>query len=110
MKSTNQNVDSNQLRKVAKAILSGHTRIVEGCRLLRPLLMDAKLDMEEGLRIIAGVVSESDHLPLKDIRALWSEEAWKEKAKELEAVENHYRAAVIKACQILLERLDSKSV
>jgi hypothetical protein len=84
---------------VAQAVLNGRTPVLEAVRSLVSLAhTDAVPDVEDRKLIIA-VESETDHLPIGDVRKLWAPEALQEKDVEIARAEALYRGAFLLACQ-----------
>ncbi|MEK7706284.1 MAG: hypothetical protein AAB426_15090 [Myxococcota bacterium] len=56
------------------------------------------------LVVFIGVDSETDDLPVGDVRALWNRDALREKDVELARANDLYRESVERACRNILRR------
>jgi hypothetical protein len=91
--------ERQRARDVAQALLDGRTTILEAVRALVSLAhTDAIADVEDR-RFIIGIESETDHLPVGEVRKLWAPSALKEKDVEIGRAEERYRADFLEACQ-----------
>jgi hypothetical protein len=91
--------ERRRAREVAQAALDGRTTILEAARALVSLAhTDAVPDIEDRKFIIA-VESETDHLPIGEVRKLWAPDALQEKDVEIAGAETLYRDAFLRACQ-----------
>lgn len=53
---------------------------------------------------MAGIESETDHLPLGPVRQYWEPEALRRKDAELAECETFFRDSAVKMCRALVER------
>jgi hypothetical protein len=84
---------------VAQAVLEGQTTVLEAVRTLVPLAhTDAIADVEDRTLIIA-IESETDDLPVGEVRKLWAPSALKEKDKMIAHCEELYRRQLLEACR-----------
>ena len=91
---------------VARRILDGSTGIVAGARELHSLRFPSRAETDKDILIFVGIDSESDHLPLGEVRQHWSVKALKAKDAELQAYEARVRDRAFAACQNLIARYD----
>lgn len=84
---------------VAQAVLEGRTTVLEAVRALVSLARTDAIPDVEDRRLIIGVESETDHLPVGEVRKLWDPDALKEKDLEIERAETLYRGAFLQACE-----------
>jgi len=91
--------------EIAEGILSGTVGVVEGSRRLSALRSSVtREDHDPDFLPFVGIDSESDHIPLGDVRRLWAPDALTKKDGELKSIEDHYRPFVEKACRRLTQR------
>jgi len=95
--------DRLRARDVAQAVLDGRTTVLEAVRELVYLAhTDAIADVEDR-RLIIGIESETDHLPVGDVRRLWAPEALREKDIEIASAEAWWKADFLEACKRIAE-------
>jgi hypothetical protein len=91
-------------RDVAQAMLDGRTTVLEAVRKLVSLAhTDAIADVEDRRRII-GIASETDDLPVGEVRELWAPSALQIKDVEIARCEELYKAPFLEACQRIAAR------
>lgn len=94
--------DHLRARDVAQAVLDGRTTVLEAVRQLVSLAhTDAVAEPDR--RFIIGVESETDHLPVGDVRKLWAPDALKEKDVEIARAEEAYRADFLETCRRIVK-------
>jgi hypothetical protein len=87
---------------IAQRVLSGGCGIVEGARQLSGLAHRLAAEHDPDFTFFIGVDSETDHLPLGDVRQRWAEDALRNKDEELRSLEGFFRADALNACQSLI--------
>ena len=91
--------ERRKARDLAQAVLDGRMTVLEGARALVSLAhTDAVPDLEDRKLIIA-VESETDDLPVGEVRTLWATDMLKEKDVEIARAEKLYRDSFLQACQ-----------
>jgi Protein of unknown function (DUF2489) len=91
--------EHRKARDVAQAVLDGRTTVLEAVRALVYLAQtDAIADVEDR-KFIIGIESETDHLPVGEVRRLWASDALKEKDVEIAHAEERYRADFLETCR-----------
>ena len=96
--------------EVASAILRGELGVIEGSRLLCALRFRVStLDHDPDFLPFVGIDSETDHLPIGEVRQLWASDALVRLAPEIQAAEDHWRQWAFTAAQRLLDRFSSTS-
>ena len=94
------------LCEIAKAILAGDLGIIAGARQLIPFRHEIELaDAEDDFRVLVGIDSETDHLPIGSQQLDWAGAALRKKKKEIAAAEAHATEDVLGVCQRLLTKL-----
>jgi len=87
-----------------QSILSGGLGIVAGSRELAGLRFDVGAEHDPDFIFFVGVDSETDHLPVGDVRSRWSADAVRGKDEELRAFEASVRDKAYRACQSLIQK------
>lgn len=96
-------LERQRARDLAQAVLDGRTTVLEAVRALVSLAhTDAITDVEDR-RLIIGMESETDHLPVGDVRKLWASSALKEKDVEIARAEQLYRADFLEMCRRIVQ-------
>ena len=92
---------------VSKDIIDKKISIIEGVRKLCALHHKiSKDDFDTDFLIFAAIDSDTDHLPVGNVREHWSLNALEMKDKEICDVEDIYRDQVIEACKKLILRFE----
>ena len=95
--------ERQQAKKVAQSVLDGRTTVLGAVRELVYLAhTDAIADVEDR-KFIIGVESETDHLPVGEVRKLWAPYALKEKDVEIARAEELYRADLLETCRRIVD-------
>ena len=76
---------------------------MEAVRVLVSLAHTEAIADVEDRRIIIGVESETDHLPVGEVRRLWAPCALKEKDVEIARAEELYRAGFLETCRKIVQ-------
>ena len=96
----------SEVLSTARGILSGEVGIVEGARRLTKLGHALGADRDSDFTFFVGLDSETDHLPVGEVRSHWAEDALRRTDEELRACESFYRADAFRICQTLIQRYD----
>ena len=109
MTSQNYNEEHRQFlsRKIvaaAQSILSGEIGVIAGARQLCGLGHQIGADRDPDFLFFIGVDSESDDLPIGEIRKHWNPDALLDKDAELAAYEARVRERALTACRSLIEK------
>jgi hypothetical protein len=100
---------SRKVVAAAKSILSGELGIVAGARQLAKWRFDVGAEDDPDFMFFVGVDSETDHLPVGDVRSRWNAEALRQKDEELRNFEATFRDGALGACQRLLQRYENSN-
>ncbi len=92
---------------VAQSVLSGSCGIVEGARQLSGLAHRLAAENDPDFTFFIGVDSETDHLPIGDVRQRWAADALRKKDEELISLEGFFRADALCACRNLILKFDA---
>jgi len=96
--------EQERAREISEAVLQGQLSILEGASALCPLARTDAIASEADRRTIIGVESETDHLPIGEVRRLWAPSVLEEKDLEIARCEALYRDNVIGVCQRILNK------
>src|SRR3990172_6185804 len=98
-----------RLMKTAEGILDGSIGIVEGCRMMNEFIEFAELNIDEDDRVtFQSVESQTDHIPVGEVRKLWNEEALKKKDEEIKKIEIIFTRIVKDSCSFILNKYTSE--
>jgi hypothetical protein len=89
---------------VARGILNGAIGIVAGAREIASMRFGSTAEYDEDVLVFVGIDSESDHLPVGDVRRHWSPEALRAKDAELRTYEAHVKKSAFRACDCIIAR------
>ena len=93
-------------QELALEVLSGRGSVIAAARLLAGLLSSLDSPALESARgVFVAVDSQTDHLPLGPVRALWAQEALAELDEEIAEAERTHAAEVADACRQVLNVL-----
>jgi hypothetical protein len=95
-----------EMVRVARGILDGSIGIVAGARQITRLRFGSTAENDSDILIFVGIDSESDHLPLGDVRRHWDAEALKAKDEELQLYEARVKERAFRACESFIARHD----
>lgn len=95
--------DHRRAKEAAQAVLDGRITVLEAVRALVSLAhTDAIADVEDR-KLIIGIESETDQLPVGEVRKLWASYALKEKDVEIARAEELYRADFLETCRRIVK-------
>jgi hypothetical protein len=97
---------SRKIVAAARAVLSGELGIIAGARQLCGLGHEIGADRDAYFTFFVGLDSETDHLPIGDVRQHWNVEALREKDAEIVRVETFYRERAVEICRRLIQKYD----
>jgi hypothetical protein len=96
--------DHRRAKEAAQAVLDGRITVLEAVRALVSLAhTDAIADVEDR-KLIIGIESETDQLPVGEVRKLWASYALKEKDVEIARAEELYRADFLETCRRIVNQ------
>jgi hypothetical protein len=97
---------SGQIVAAARAVLSGELGIIAGARRLCGLGHEIGADRDAHFTFFVGLESETDHLPVGEVRQHWNAEALREKDAEIMRVESFYRERALEICRQLIQKYE----
>jgi hypothetical protein len=103
---TNSGTAEENVAQVARAILDGRISIIAGARQIRRFCGGhAGLDERDpDLTTFVSIDSETDDLPIGDVRQYWAPDALAQKDSEIARCETIYREPALKAASHLVAR------
>lgn len=101
---------SIQLRisKVAEQLIAGRLGVIAASRELSRLRDYAEPQVAEALLTFVGIDSETDTLPIGNVRKEWNRDALKEKDRQITKAEKFYRNTAMNAAAELIRLLSLK--
>ena len=99
---------SRDVVSLARNILGGELGVVAGARRLCWMYREVGVEVNDpDFVFFVAVNSETDHLPLGEVRKLWNPEALRVKDAELAAYEARKRDEAFEICRRLILRYES---
>jgi hypothetical protein len=90
-------------REIAQAVLDGRTTVLEAVRELYPLAHTDAIANEEDRMLVIAIGSETDDLPVGEVRKLWAPYALEAKAAEIARCEELWKVQFVEACKRIVE-------
>jgi hypothetical protein len=97
---------SRMIVAAAQSILSGELGVVAGARQLCGLGHQVGAGHDPDFIVFIGIDSESDHLPIGEVRQRWNPDALLAKDAGLADYETRVRERAFAACRSLIEKYD----
>ena len=91
---------------LARQLLAGQLGVIAAARALASLRHDAQPELSEILLVFTAIASETDDLPVGEVRQHWSTEALERKDREIAEAEEFYRDSAVKAATRLVRLLE----
>ena len=95
--------ERQRAKEIAAAVLDGRTTVLEAVRELCPLAHTDAIGDEEDRTLVIAIESETDSLPVGDVRKLWAPYALEAKDAEIARAEELYKAQFLEACKRIAE-------
>lgn len=92
------------IRARALDLLEGRLGVIETARVMLPLAYWTKGQSEPEFLLFRAIASETDDLPVGNVRAYWSADALEREDVRIEAAENLWREQALSAAKKLIER------
>jgi hypothetical protein len=83
--------------------LDGRTTVLEAVRELHPLAYTDAIADEKDRTLIIAILSETDHLPIGEVRKLWAPFALEMKDAEIARCEELWKPQFLEACKRIVE-------
>ena len=99
-----------EIVRVARRILSDEVGIIAGAREMTCVRFRSHTNEQRDEEFLAfvGIASETDHLPVGDVRRHWAADALIRKDAEIIEAEDFFRERALEAARILVERYEPK--
>jgi hypothetical protein len=91
--------ERQRAREIAVAVLDGRTTVLEAVRALYPLAHTDAIADEEDRTLVIVIESETDALPIGEVRKLWAPYALEVKDAEIARTEELYKVQFLAACK-----------
>ena len=95
--------ERQRAKEIAAAVLDGRTTVLEAVRELYPLAHTDAIVDEKDRTIVVVIESETDDLPIGEVRKLWAPYALEAKDAEIARCEELWKAQFIEACKRIVE-------
>jgi hypothetical protein len=96
--------EKQRAKEIAEAILSGQMAILEGARSLCPLAHTDAIADEGDRMLIIAIDSETDYLPVGEVRKYWAEDSLQEKDVYIARAEERYKRDLLDLCERILRQ------
>lgn len=97
-----------ELVRTAREIIDGSVGVIKGCRKLVSLQHQIDVGaLDADFLPIVGIVSETDELPIGDVRQNWNPDALAELDDEIQETQALYKPTADAACTKLIDRFGS---
>jgi len=96
----------SQMRDIAKRFLAGEIGVIEAARQFRPFHAVVEPMVARALSVFIGIDSETDALPIGDLRGQWSAKALRVEDEKITRAEREYGARGRAAAAHLVDLLD----
>ncbi len=93
-----------KIRARALDLLEGRLGVIETARVMLPLAYWTKVQNESEFLLFRAIASETDDLPVGDVRAHWAADALEREDVRIEAAEKLWREQALSAAEKLIER------
>jgi hypothetical protein len=94
---------------LAKQLLAGQLNVIAAARQLSALRHDFDPELDTPLRVFVGIASETDDLPVGELRQYWASDALERNDREIAEVERLYHDSAIEAATKLVRLLEVPS-
>ena len=94
------------IRARALDLVEGRLSVIESARVLSKLTHWSGLNDDPDLKTFIAIDSETDTLPVGDVRKYWASHALELEDVEIAKAEDLYRSSAIEAAQRLAERFE----
>jgi hypothetical protein len=95
--------ERQRAKQIGAAVLDGRNTVLEAVRELCPLAHTDAIADEGDRTLVMAIESETDALPVGEVRKLWAPCALEAKDAEIARAEELYKAQVLEACKRIAE-------
>ncbi|MBU8900118.1 hypothetical protein KRR26_31385 [Corallococcus sp. M34] len=99
---------SSQIERTLGLMLAGQLDLLQGCRTLVAHARELERIAPAEFLVIVAIESETDDIPLGEVRTQWNKEALKEVDRLKEAYLGRVEAQLRVACESMLTRLTKR--
>jgi hypothetical protein len=96
--------ERQRVREIAQEVLERRTTILEAVRKLYPLAHTDAIANEDDRILVIAIMSETDDLPIGEVRKLWAPYALEAKDSEIARCEELWKPQFLGACKRILGR------
>ena len=96
--------ERQRVREIAQELLERRTTILEAVRKLYPLAHTDAIPNENDRTLVIAIGSETDDLPIGEVRKLWAPYALEAKNAEIARCEELWKPQFLEACKRILSR------
>jgi hypothetical protein len=96
--------ERQRVREIAQEVLERRTTILEAVRKLYPLAHTDAIANEDDRILVIAIESETDDLPIGEVRKLWAPYALEAKNAEIVRCEELWKPQFLEACKRILGR------
>jgi hypothetical protein len=90
--------------EICQSVLEGCTSVLEAVRLLFPLAHTNAISEKEDRILIIAIESETDDLPVGEVRKLWAPDALKVKDLEIARAQARWGPQFLEACRRIVRK------
>ena len=94
--------ERQRVREIAQEVLDRRTTILEAVRKLYPLAHTDAIANEGDRTLVIAIESETDDLPIGEVRKLWAPYALEAKDAEVARCEELWKPQFLEACKRIL--------
>ena len=94
----------NKLLQTAQSMINGHINLIAGCRILTELRSQLDSADDRIFNCFQAVDSETDHIPIGDIREHYNQKFLEKADSELDDYLVKVQPAIIDACENLVKK------
>ena len=99
----------HEIVRVARRIVDGSVGVIAGAReMTRVHFRSHSKEKDEEFLVFVGIDSETDHLPVGEVRKHWSAEALAQKDAEIKEAEDFFRDRALTAARVLIQRYEKR--
>jgi hypothetical protein len=96
--------ERQRVREIAQEVLERRTTILEAVRKLYPLAHTDAIANEDDRILVIAIESETDDLPIGEVRKLWAPYALEARNAEIARCEELWKPQFLEACKRILGR------
>ena len=98
---------SRKIVEIARGIISGELQLIAGSRKLWRLGSEIEAERDADFTFFCALDSETDHLPIGEVRERWNPDALREQDSEIMKIESFYRERALETCRRLIQKYEN---